>query len=134
MLKGTVDVIRLALMHDIRRHQRALDSLSGANESTARAAEAHRNDMSDLRAALDDLETEERRVDAVAELVKLLCDWTVDGPQGHFTCLEADVFAAVMTAYGHSTAAAVFLEGHAEADADETEVDHYDRRLLTRSA
>lgn len=133
MLKGTVDVIRLALMHDIRRHTQALDALAGKTKATAHAEEDHRNSISDLRAALDDLEAEEHRVDAVAELVKLLSSWTVDGPQGHFTCWEAEVFANVLRRYGHSTGAAVFLEGHAEADDDPSDIDHTDRRLLVGS-
>jgi hypothetical protein len=134
MLKGTIDVIRLALVHDIRRNQRALDALKGGADATVKAGEVHRNAIADLRAALDDLELEEPRVEAVSALLGLLADWSDHGPQGHFTCLEADLFAEVLRAYGRSTSAVVFLGRHNEADADPSDIDHTDRRLLTRSA
>lgn len=111
MLKATTDVIRLALLHDIRRHERALDHLNGHTLATTKAGDGHRADMSDLRAALADLDAEEVRVDAVAALLAVVVDWA-DRPQGHFTGREAEVFARLLDAYGRSTSAAVFLQTH----------------------
>lgn len=134
MTPATLDVIRLALVHDIHRHQKALDNLSGRTQATAKAGQDHRNAISDLQAAVADLDLEDTRMEAVGAMVAMLADWATHGPQVHFTCLESDLFAAVLSAYGRSTSAAVFRDRHAEADGDPSDVDHHDRRLLTRSA
>lgn len=134
MTPATLDVIRLALVHDIHRHQRALDGLNGKTQATAKAGEDHRNAISDLQAAIADLDLEDTRVEAVGALIAMLVTWTDAGPQGHFTCFEADLFADVLRAYGRSTSAAVFIEVHGEADDDPSSIDSHDRRLLTRSA
>lgn len=130
MTPATLAVVRGALNHDIHRHQKALDQLYG----TTKTGENHRKAIFDLQTAVAELDTEDTRIEAVGALVALLVTWTDAGPQGHFTCFEADVLASVLGAYGDSTSAGVFIEVHAAADDDPSSIDSHDRRLLTRSA
>lgn len=119
----TCDVVRTALRHDRARHVQALGRLYGRTRATTKAQEGHTNAIADIDAAMAEVDLEADRSAAIFELLDVLVSWDGLGPQGHFTCSEAETFHKLLVAFGRSTAAAVFLAVHAEADG-ETEANH----------
>lgn len=117
MTPSTTDIIREALHAQVRVRLQAIDRLNGRTQATIKARSDHSDAVEDMQAALAELDTEARRSTAVSAVINTLVSWcSSDGPQGHFTCGEADPFAELLRAYGRSTSAAAFLEVHADAD------------------
>lgn len=122
------DLITDCLRREKARHEHALSALNGKTRATTYAQERHRKAISDLEDALADHAIAVDRRAAMAEVVDLLVTWDGVGPQVHFSCSEAETFSRLLTSFGRSTAAHIFLTVHAEADTDPDDTHHHLRR------
>lgn len=98
---------RALIARQMTRHRNAIDMVK-----CVAAKERHRLAIEELREVLADLDADVRQAEATYDVLNLLIAWEGKGPREHMGVAEAKVFGRLLTAFGRSTSAAVFMDGH----------------------